>query len=65
MKSEWRVRTEYSFSNRPAYQVYRLKNKDMANIRANREVVNNCTTKERAEKIAGEKNNESNANDHD
>ena len=65
MKSEWRVREEYELLPRPVWQVYRLKNKGMANIRANREVVNNCTTKERAEKIAREKNNESNAIDHD
>ena len=65
MQSEWRVRKEYSFSNRPTYQVYRLKNKDMANIRANREVSGNYVTKEYADFKAREKNNESNAIDHD
>lgn len=54
--SEWRVRAEYSFSNKPAYQVYRLKDNSKADTRTNREVAGNYSTKEYAEYRAKEKN---------
>lgn len=60
MESEWRVRTEYSFSNTPAYQVYRLKDESKDDTRENREVIGNFATKEYAEFKAKEKNNMSN-----
>lgn len=61
MKSEWKVRTEYSFCETPAYQVYRLKDKSKDDIRSNREVQGNYATKEYADFKAREKNgNESN-----
>ena len=56
MESEWKVRTEYSFCNTPAYQVYRLKDKDKDDTRSNREVAGNFATKEYAEFKAREKN---------
>lgn len=56
MESEWRVRAEYSFSNKPVYQVYRLKDNSKADTRANREVAGNYSTKEYAEYRAREKN---------
>ena len=59
MKSEWKVRTEYSFCNTPAYQVYRLKDKGRKDTRENREVQGNYATKEFAEFKAREKNHES------
>lgn len=52
MKSELKVRAEYELMPRPIYQVYRLKDKDKPDVRCNREVIRNCTTKERAEMIA-------------
>ena len=51
MKSELKVRAEYAFMPRPVYQVYRLKDKDKPDVRCNREVICNCTTKEHAEMI--------------
>ena len=51
MKSELKVRAEYELMPRPVYQVYRLKDKDKPDVRCNREVIRNCTTKEDAELI--------------
>ena len=56
VKSEWRVRAETAFLSHPAWQVYRLKDRSADDVRANREVLTNCNTKEYAEILANQKN---------
>lgn len=51
MKSEWKVREESAFLSKPAYQVYRLKDREKADTVSNREVKGNYNTKEYAEMI--------------
>lgn len=56
MKSEAKIRKVYAFTSKPVYQVYRLRDKDRGDIRENREVAGNYTTKEYAEMKAKEMN---------
>ena len=60
MKSEVKIRKEYAFISAVAFQVYRLKNKDLPDERSNREVIANCETQDQAEMVKWREEGEQN-----